>query len=64
MDFVGFAEGAPKFFSDGASRIYFKFLGEVGDVEAGGANDFACGGFDFAGDDFELGGFAGTVNAY
>ena len=64
MHFSGFAEGAPKFFFDGAGGIYFKFLGEVGDVEAGGANDFACSGFDFAGDDFELGGFAGTVDAY
>ena len=62
MGFISFCEDSPKFFSDGAGGIYFKFLAEVGDVQTSGANYFPGSGFHFACYNFELRGFTSTID--
>src|SRR5919199_1155075 len=60
---VLFLKDCPKFFSDGARRVYFKFLGEVGDVKASWTDEFSSSRFNLTSNDFELSGFARTVDA-
>jgi hypothetical protein len=52
----------PKFFPNGASGVYFKFLSEVGDVQTSRTNDFSRRGFNLPCNNFELGGFACTID--
>lgn len=54
---IGFLKHCPKLGPDGSAGFNFKFLGKVGNFEAGGAHHFPSGGFDFSGDNPQLGGF-------
>lgn len=58
---IGFFKYRPKLGPDGSGGFNFKFLGEVGNFQAGGPHDFTGSGFHFPGDNPQLGRFPGTI---